>query len=349
MSATLLLGTIFILAESATALSIREILGLDDGDTEKTTAGTVETTDQDTVDEKKTKPVKPNTEPSAEKNTQTQLQFSELEKIVSVLDVNQRKALLGEDAVFKKFVQREANNKSILTAAKVNKVDKNEKTIFLTQRGVESIVREIYLNELIVAKIPADFPTEEQIKKYYEQNKDKLVLGERVHVWQIFLPIDENDSKKDIELVKKKAESITNDLKKGKLDFAIASQRYSGHEGSLTTGGYMGLVKVKDLKPEIQKPLMALAEGKISKPIRSDDGIHILKRGSIVPSQAVELDQIHDQIKQLLNKQIRQQLRNAIYEQASKTYPVDINDKKIEEWYLKLRTNLYSDTVTTSN
>jgi len=298
----------------------------------------------------KSKKTKKTQQDKTKKGIETRLDFAEIKKILAVLDEKQRKALLADEQAFQKFIRQEAGNKSVLSAAKANKVDKNEKAIFLTERGAENILRELYLNQLITSKIPADFPTDQQIKDYYEQNKDKFVLGERVHIWQIFLPItEEKSSKKEIELLKKKAESIATDLSKNKIDFAVAAQRHSGHEGSLTTGGYMGLVKIADLKPEIQKPLMALPAGKISSPIISDDGIHILKRGTIVPEQSVELDQVYDQIRKLLSTQIRNQLRQAIFNQASETYPVEISDNKIEEWRLKLRTNLPSSTVTSSN
>jgi len=256
---------------------------------------------------------------------------------------------LKDEQAFQNFIQQEVVNKSVLSAAKANKVDKNERAIFLSHRGVENILREFYLNQLIASKIPKNFPTENQIQDYYQKNKEKFVLVERVHVWQIFLPISDDLSKKEIELVKKKAESISSDLSKGKLTFDKAARQYSDHEASKYNGGYLGLVKVDDLKTEVQKPLMALAEGKISKPIKTDDGIHILKRGIKVPKQELELAQVHDQIKKLLQTQIKQKLRQEIFKQAGKTYPVDLDNNKIEEWRLKLRTNLQSGTISSRN
>ncbi|MEE9551492.1 MAG: hypothetical protein V3V89_00455, partial [Gammaproteobacteria bacterium] len=65
--------------------------------------------------------------------------------------------MLADEEAFRTFVQREADNKSVLSAARANKVDENEKNIFLAQRGAENIIREIYLNQLMKVKIPADF------------------------------------------------------------------------------------------------------------------------------------------------------------------------------------------------
>jgi hypothetical protein len=59
-----------------------------------------------------------------------------------------------------------------------------------------------------------------------------------------------------------------------------------------------------------------------------------------VPAQPVAYDQIDTQIRELLVRQARAQLRQAVYDQARKTYPVEVKDAKVEEWRLRLRTNL---------
>jgi len=278
--------------------------------------------------------------PAGQVSPAARLDFEELQEIVSIIDENQRKTVLADEEAFRNFVKNEANNKSVLSAAQANKIDQNERNLAIAKRGAENILREIYLRQLIASKIPADFPTEQQISDYYEQNRDRFVLEDRLYVWQIFLPITEDMDQKKVELVKKQAESIISDLKKNKIDFSTAAQKYSEHQPSKYNGGYMGLVKVSELKPEIKAPLMALAQDTVGGPVTSADGLHVLKRGALVPSQAISLDEVRDQIKRLLNNQLRNQLRQAIFKQAAETYPVTLDDKKIEEWRLKLRTSL---------
>ncbi|MCK5669048.1 MAG: peptidylprolyl isomerase, partial [Gammaproteobacteria bacterium] len=130
-----------------------------------------------------------------------------------------------------------------------------------------------------------------------------------------------------------------NDLNKKKTDFAAAANEHSMHEASRLSGGYMGLIKVSDMKPEIKDVIKTLKQGNISSPIKTDDGIHILKRGAIVPKQDITLEQTKSKIKELMLKQLNIQIRQAVFKQASITYPVnDLEDIKIEEWRLKLRT-----------
>ena len=321
------------------AFSIMEFLGIETEEKDKV-AETSKEQKQDGSANKTTAENKAGK--SSEQGAQTLkvgLELSDLKEILSVLDENQRKKVLADEKIFGDFVKREAANASVLVAAKADRIHENEAAQILVQRGADSILRELYLNQLLISKIPADFPSDEQIQEYYDQNKEKFVIEERIHVWQIFLLIGEDSSKKDIELLKKHAESIANDLKKNKIDFASASNKHSKHEASRLSGGYMGLIKVSELKPEVKNAVETLDQENISNPVTTNEGIHILKRGAIVPEQEISFEQAKAQIRELMLKQLRIQTRQAVFKQAEITYPIDLEDKKIEEWRLKLRTD----------
>jgi peptidylprolyl isomerase len=332
-------GIYYSATVSVSAFSIMEFLGLESNETDTAVETKAEQKkDKSTVEKQESKAPK-----RAESNLSAihkpGLALSDLKQTLSVLDENQRKKLLADEKIFNNFVKQEANNASVLAAARANKIHENEKTRILAQRGVDSIVRELYLNQLVKSKVPIDFPTDEQLQEYYDQNKEKFVIEERIHVWQIFLPISEGTSKKDIELLKKQAESITNEIKKDKTDFASAATKHSKHEASRFSGGYMGLIKVSDMKPEVKDIIKTLKQGYTSSPVKTDEGIHILKRGGVVPKQALLYEQVKPKISELMLKQLNTQIRQAVFKQARITYPVDPDDKKTEEWRLKLRTN----------
>jgi hypothetical protein len=281
-----------------------------------------------------------------ENTNSTNLGFEELQKTLTLIDPKQLTVLLDDEEKFRMFVKNEAANKSVFAAAHANKVDQNEKNLLIARRGTDNILREIYLRQLIASKMPKDFPSEEQIKTYFDKNKDKFILEERLPVWQIFLPYTPDMSQKEIENVKKKAESIIVDINKNKIDFATAAIKYSKHLESKFNGGFMGMVKTSDLKPEFKKALMSLQPDTLTSPISTDDGVHILKHGSLIPAQELQLDDVHEQIRDLLIKEARKELRQAIFKQAAATYPVEIDDKKLGEWRQKFRADLFPDKST---
>jgi parvulin-like peptidyl-prolyl isomerase len=335
-----LLATLFY-SQAAPGFSFREFFGLDDKEEQKT--GQV------------VQPAQPAPAPAPEAAKAAdrqeaeivpyQLDFTEVQKIISVVDEDQRKVLLSDSEAFANFIRNEARNKSVLSAAHANKIDQNERNRFIAQRGLENIYRQIYLRQLIASRMPADFPTEEQMKNFYDQNRDRFVLEERVQVWQIFLPIKDAKDVKETELVKKQAEAIISDLNKNTINFSDAAEKYSKPPAGKYNGGYMGLVKISELKPDIKEPLLKLAPEKISAPVKTAEGIHILKRGNIIPRQELGYEEVKNQIRGQLVNQFENQLRQAIFKQASETYPVDINEQLIEEWQLKLRTNFNAESL----
>ena len=331
-------GIWFSYSVSVSAFSILEMLGIGSDETEATNPVEAEKQQEKSTEKKIGESTKKKQPQTPEKLT-ADLGFSDVKNILSMADVNERKKILADEKAFTNFVKQEAGNTSVLTAARANKIETSERVQILAQRSVDNIVREVYLNQLVASKVPAGFPTDKQMQEYYEQNKDKFVIDERIHVWQIFLPINKDMSKKDIELLKKDAESIRHDLQKKKIDFATAAGKHSKHDASRLNGGYMGMIKSSDLKPEFKALIPTLKQGKVSKSIKTDEGIHIIKLGSVVPEQEVTLLQVKPKIRKAMLQQLKTQIRQAVFKQASITYPVDLNDKKTEEWRLKLRTN----------
>lgn len=263
-----------------------------------------------------------------------------LQRILENVDATQRTAVLSDSDAFHRFARQEADAASLLQAARANNVHQDPNIAFAMQRAAENVLRDVYLNRLIASKIPSDFPTEEQARKYFEENKARLVVPERVQVWQIYLPFAKGMDEKARTALTQKAEGIVKDLGQNRISFAEAAQKFSGHEASRLRGGDMGLVPISDLKADIKQPLLALPEGQISAPVKTGDGVHIFKRGAKAAAQPLEYSAIKDQLRQTMVKQARSQLRNAIVEQARKTYTVELEDKKIEEMRLRLRTDL---------
>jgi len=334
---------IFVLCIAASAslavnaISIRSLLGLDEEESKTEETAKVE-------DEKNaaTQPASTNWGKANKPVGTNGIDLALVKRLMANIEAGKRQTLMADGSAFTNFVRQEANNLSVISAARANKLEENVNTAFLMQRGAENILREIYLNKLITEKLPKDFPTDAQVQEYFDKNQEKFVIVERLHVWQIYFPVTKAMDEKSINALRKKANAIADDIRKKKINFNDAAIKHSKHSPSNANGGYMGLVKSADLKPDIQKVILELAEGKISRALTTDTGIHIVKRGAIVPERKISLEQGKLQIRKLLLSQVRVQLRKAIFEQAALTYPVELSDNKIEEWRLRLRTNLDS-------
>ncbi|MFT7461523.1 MAG: parvulin-like peptidyl-prolyl isomerase [Planctomycetota bacterium] len=334
----LLLCLTLVAAVVVNAVSIRSLLGLDEEEskTEEVSSNKQKTQSAVPPDED----TSPNWAKSNGSANANEIDIALIKQLLVNLEPSQSSALLADKDAFTQFLRQEANNVSVISAARSNKVDEDANTAFLMQRGAENILREVYLKKLIDAKLPKDFPGDQQVQEYYDKNQDKFVIAKRVHVWQIFFPVTGDMNETAVSELRKKANNFAEDIRKKKIDFNSAAITHSKHSPSNANGGYMGLLKTAELLPDLQKSILDLAEGNVSQALTTNTGIHIVKRGAIVPERKVTLEEGKEQIRKLLISQVRTQLRQAIFEQAAKTYPVDLSDNKIEEWRLRLKTNL---------
>lgn len=258
-------------------------------------------------------------------------------------EAEKRASLLKDEEVFKTFIEQEAGRKSILRAAqgKGSGFDKNEAVALGIRRQLEDILIKFYIQQGINAGLDPAFPSEEEINQYYQKNKSAFLVEERIHLYQIFFPIPPGTDEKEIKKVEKTAKDLIKKIKDGKIDFAQAAQQYSGHQPSSLTGGYMGLLKVSTILPEVLEAAGKLKKDAISEPVKTQGGLHILKVGERVAAQQVPLDQARNSIKELLIKAWVQQKSQEIIDQARKEYPARPDDAEVKKMFEALKSEKF--------
>ena len=268
-----------------------------------------------------------------------QLDLNYFTTLFANMNQQERDRVLADPAVFKQVVESEANNRASVSAALVDNLERDKNVGFLMRRGAEGILLEAYLARSIRARLPVGFPAEARIKEYYDSNPQQFQTPEQIHVWQIFLAKAEDADAGQLAALRKKAATLYDDLRRGRADFAIAALAQSEHPESRMLAGYMGLLKTEELLPDIKTPLLKLEPGEISAPLETETGLHIVKRGAIVPASTLALEQARPQIREALLNQANARLRDEIFTQTRKAFPQAIADEKIEEWRLRLRTD----------
>ncbi|HTT07773.1 MAG TPA: peptidylprolyl isomerase [Gammaproteobacteria bacterium] len=287
------------------------------------------------------KPAAEDTTNPANNWVQPTLQAEDMETLIKTLPIEQRDGVLNDPKVFESLVKQEAVNRALINAAHSNGLEKEPLIQKLMQRGADRVMAEVYLNRVIVSNLPAGYPTEAQIKEYFDKNKAKFQTPERMHLWQIFLPVPEGASDAAVAEVKKQAESIAKTIRQGKQDFSAAASQYSKDQRSRLNGGYLGLLQLNDLIPEVRTAAGALKAGGVSDPIRSKQGFHIIKKGDVVPAQSLQLSDINNgQIRQLMIQEKIAEVRMGALKKIQDTYPVKYDDTQLESWRQKIKSEL---------
>ncbi len=128
--------------------------------------------------------------------------------------------------------------------------------------------------ELKLADVAAEVSvTDEALRAYYEQVKDKFSTAERRHAHHILITAENG---MDDAAAKKKAEEIFAKIKSGG-DFATLAKENSKDPGSAAKGGDLGWAKRGDYVKPFEDALFSMNPGEVRGPIKSDFGYHIIR------------------------------------------------------------------------
>ena len=127
-------------------------------------------------------------------------------------------------------------------------------------------------------------------------------------------------SRADTLRVVKQADSLYGELQKG-ADFAEVAKQFSSDEDSRKMGGELGWYPVDQMSPEFKTGVENLEVGQVSKALKSQFGVHILKVLDRREERALNLDDDWDTVKDMVRRKKTNQL--------------------VSEWVEKLRRDIY--------
>lgn len=136
----------------------------------------------------------------------------------------------------------------------------------VVQKDIDAAKEQIIVRELVNREVIEKVKSvdNKELKAYYEEHKSQFPAPEQVHARHI--------------LVKTKAEAdkIKSQLDKG-ADFAKLAMEKSEDKASGARGGDLGFFGKGDMIPQFEKVAFTLSVGKISNPVESQFGYHIIK------------------------------------------------------------------------
>jgi peptidylprolyl isomerase len=262
------------------------------------------------------------------------LGLPELKQLLGSAESQERAQILASDESFTAFIEQEARNQAVLIAAYAQAVDHSDAVQTLMRRAAQRVLVEAYLNEVLRAQQATFEVTAEEAQKFYTDHPDQFRIPERVHLWQIFLPATSSTERQNAQAL---GRELLESLLSGKADFADLAQRHSGHPQSRLNGGYMGLIPVTELKPEIRKAIDGVAPGKRIGPVESAEGYHLLQRGTTVAGDQLSFEDAEPQVREYLRRQKMTAARAAAVAKMVATHPVSFAREQLPAWRAALQ------------
>ncbi len=193
------------------------------------------------------------------------------------------------------------------------------------------IEREILVNDYVEKEILRDYkpPKEEEIKKYYDENPKYFVKPENVRASHILVQVPKDATEEERKELRKKAERILLELKKG-VNFEELAKAKSDCP-SKERGGDLGNFQRGRMVKPFEDAAFSLKPGELSEIVETEFGYHIILLKEHNKEEKIKFEEAKDRIKNFLeNNKKREIVQKKMEELISKAKVEKFIEKKDE-------------------
>jgi len=163
------------------------------------------------------------------------------------------------------------------------------------------------IQKLIEAEVrPAVKVSDEDARRFYEQNPDRMKRPPQVHVRHVLVAVPKDAPAPQKQTARQKAEALLARIKGGE-DFAAVA-RDSDDPGSRAQGGLLPWFSRGEMVPPFEQAAFALKPGETSGVVESPFGFHVLRLEEQRPAGTVTFEEAKPQIEQWLSRQQAREL-----------------------------------------
>ncbi|SPP99712.1 putative Ppic-type ppiase domain protein [Candidatus Sulfobium mesophilum] len=177
-------------------------------------------------------------------------------------------------------------------------------------------------NAVVAAVVKETEYSEEELKDYYEKNKERYKKPEAMQIWHILVQVDPSASEEEWLKKRDYALQLYQKIKDGE-DFRSVAYKYS-EEAWKVKEGDLGILHRGQLEQEIEDVAFSLKEGEVSQPIRTYSGFHIVKAGERKPETQLSFEDAKNRLRDELHEKRFKEKMAALFERLRGKYPVKI-------------------------
>lgn len=157
-------------------------------------------------------------------------------------------------------------------------------------------------------------PSDQELQAYLEQHEEEFAEPEQRKASHILIAVPENAEAAQVDQARAKIETAVTRIKSGEA-FSAVARTLSEDPGSATDGGDLGYFRRGMMDPAFEEAAFNAEVGKLSEPVRSRFGFHLILVTEIKPGGKASLATAREQILASYRRREGEQL---LYDQAEK-------------------------------
>jgi peptidylprolyl isomerase len=257
----------------------------------------------------------------------TRLSPADFSDFLHAMDPQTRSQAQADPQVMTRLIQLEVIRKAILREAVAKNWQQKPDVAKQVAVARDAIVLKSYLGS--VAEMPANYPSEQDIKSSYDLNRDKFLVPRQYHLAQIFISSPAGDRNAAAAL--QKAKALAAQARGGKIRFEDLARQNSQHRPSAEKGGDIGWLFDSQIMPEIRGKAAGMRSGEVSDPIRGDQGWHIVRLIDTKPAGLKPLAEVRPLIAASLRQQRQQEQEQQYIVRLLQKTPVTVNQAQVRK------------------
>jgi peptidylprolyl isomerase len=258
-----------------------------------------------------------------------QVRATDVKRLIDALPPEARKRLQADSGALERLVREELVRRTVLAEARQQGWDKKPGVQLLMERAREQALLQAYVNSL--TRPAASYPSEEELRAFYEASKASLTLPAQYQLAQIFVSSPENADTSAAAVAQKKAAELAARVQRAPAEFAKIAREQSDHKESAAKSGDLGWVPDTQLIPEVRAAVTRMTKGEVSAPVRSATGWHIIRLADRKPSTTRPLSEVRDQLVAAMRVRRAQDVERAYIEALLSKANVQIDQQELQK------------------
>ncbi|GAB4257754.1 MULTISPECIES: peptidylprolyl isomerase [Deferrisoma] len=195
----------------------------------------------------------------------------------------------------------------------------------LTEDALKDLIaQQVLVRHYVETEIqPGVKVSDEEVKKFYEDNKDKFSTPEQVRASHILIRADASQPEAERNAAREKAEALQKRAAAGE-DFATLAKENSEDPGSAPNGGDLGFFTRERMVKPFADAAFALETGKISDVVETRFGYHVIKVTDRKEATQHGFDEVKDNIAEYLKAKALDEAVQAKLAELRKSAKVDV-------------------------